>query len=280
MHNVYSRLAHRASREAQGFARRLYLSGESVLLEQKECAAADLAHTIFACSEAEARYFRTLGARRVVLVPNGVDSGAFSWTLPQRSGPPTVLFIGALEWTPNVSAVRFLARDVLPAVRTRVPDARLLIVGRRPTAEVLALADPGRVDIAADVPDVRPYWEQWSASRRYDGPWAADQDPRRARGGRPVVEHADRMRRHRRARHRTSARRPARRVRRRRGREPPRSSRRRGACRQRARARPPRVRLGVDRRPRGGRRGDRDGGRSCIRRNDQSGAAPARGSAR
>jgi glycosyltransferase involved in cell wall biosynthesis len=160
MHNVYSRLAQRASREAQGFAKRYYLSGESVLLARKELAAASTAHTIFACSDDEARYFRSLGARRVAVVPNGVDTSAFPSTASRRSGPPTILFIGALEWTPNISAVRFLARDVLPAVRARVPDARLLIVGRRPTAAVLALGDPGRVDIAADVPDVRPYWEQ------------------------------------------------------------------------------------------------------------------------
>ena len=50
----------------------------------------------------------------------------------------------------------------MPAVRARVPGATLAIVGRRPTAEVLALADPGRVEIAADVPDVRPYWQRAS----------------------------------------------------------------------------------------------------------------------
>jgi glycosyltransferase involved in cell wall biosynthesis len=160
MHNVYSRLAHRASREAQGFATRYYLSGESVLLERKEQAAATAAHTIFACSDDEARYFRSLGAERVVVVPNGVDTDAFAATAPRRSGRPTILFIGALDWTPNIGAVRFLARDVLPAVRATVPDARLLVVGRSPTAEVLALGEPGCIDIAADVPDVRPYWEQ------------------------------------------------------------------------------------------------------------------------
>ena len=160
MHNVYSRLAERASREVQGFAKRTYLSGQAVMLGHKEQAAAAMAHTIFACSDDEARYFRSLGAHRVVVVPNGVDTSAYSWTATRRDGPPTILFLGALEWTPNISAARFLARDVLPAVRTRVPDARLLIVGRKPTAEVLALGDPGRVEIAADVPDVRPYWEQ------------------------------------------------------------------------------------------------------------------------
>ena len=160
MHNVYSRLAERASREVHGFAKRTYLSGQAIMLGHKEQAAAGLAHTIFACSDDEARYFQSLGANHVVVVPNGVDTSAYSWTASRREGPPTILFIGALEWTPNISAVRFLARDVLPAVRTRVPDARLLVVGRRPTAEILALGDPGRVDIAADVPDVRPYWEQ------------------------------------------------------------------------------------------------------------------------
>lgn len=165
MHNVYSTLAERAAREASGYARRRYLAGEAGLLQRKEVDATRLAHTIFACSEDEASFFRNLGARSVVVVPNGVDTQSYPWppVAPASAGlypdtPPTVLFIGALEWQPNVSAVGFLAREVMPAVRARVPKARLLIVGRRPSAEVLALADGPRVEIAADVPDVRPYW--------------------------------------------------------------------------------------------------------------------------
>ena len=165
MHNVYSTLAGRAAAEASGYARRRYLAGEAGLLQQKELAATRLAHTIFACSEEEASFFRDLGARSVVVVPNGVDTLSYPWPPPVDGGlypdaPPTVLFIGALEWQPNVSAVSFLAREVMPAVRARVPRARLLIVGRRPVAEVLALADGPRVEIHADVPDVRPYWRR------------------------------------------------------------------------------------------------------------------------
>jgi glycosyltransferase involved in cell wall biosynthesis len=166
MHNVYSTLAERAAREASGYARRRYLAGEAGLLQRKEVAATRLAHTIFACSEEEASFFRNLGARSVAVVPNGVDTLSYPWPPPRLAGdidpyppaPPTVLFVGALEWQPNVSAVGFLAREVMPAVRARVPKARLLIVGRRPCADVLALADGPRVEIAADVPDVRPYW--------------------------------------------------------------------------------------------------------------------------
>jgi glycosyltransferase involved in cell wall biosynthesis len=160
MHNVYSTIAARASREATDFARRQYLWAEADLLRRKEQAAARTAHSIFSCSHEEAGYFRRLGARNVLMVPNGVDTEALQYRRSTTPGPPTVLFIGALEWAPNVSAVRFLARDVMPLVRARVPDAQLTIVGRRPGPEVLSLAEASRVEIIADVPDVRPYWQR------------------------------------------------------------------------------------------------------------------------
>jgi glycosyltransferase involved in cell wall biosynthesis len=162
MHNVYSTIAARASREATDFARRQYLRTEADLLRRKEEAAARTAHTIFSCSHEEAGYFGRLGARHVVMVPNGVDTEALPCRRSRTPGPPTVLFIGALEWAPNVSAVRFLARDVMPIVRQRVPDAVLSIVGRRPGADVLSLAEPSRVEIVADAPDVRPHWRRAS----------------------------------------------------------------------------------------------------------------------
>jgi glycosyltransferase involved in cell wall biosynthesis len=162
MHNVYSTLAERAGHEAAGFLRRRYLGAEAARLRRKEQSAARAAHTLFSCSEDEAGYFRGLGAARVEMVPNGVDTASYPWPAPRLDAGPTVLFIGALDWTPNVHAARFLATKVMPAVRARVPGATLAIVGRRPTADVLALAEPGRVAIAADVPDVRPYWQRAS----------------------------------------------------------------------------------------------------------------------
>ena len=162
MHNVYSTLADRAGREARGAARRGYHGGAAALLRKRETAAARSAHTVFSCSDEEAAYFRRLGASRVALVPNGVDTQAYPWPPRRSATTPTVLFLGALDWTPNVSAARFLAEQVMPAVRARVPGATLAIVGRRPAPEVLALADPGRVEVAADVPDVAPYWQRAS----------------------------------------------------------------------------------------------------------------------
>jgi glycosyltransferase involved in cell wall biosynthesis len=159
MHNVYSRLVARAAAEADDAFRRRYLSHQSRLLERMERRAAEVAHTVLAVSFDEAGYFRDLGARRVIVVPNGVDCGAFESTpMSRRNGPPTILYVGSLAWPPNANAATFLARDVFPAVRQRVPEARLVIVGKDPPPAVLALARSDHVKVAANVPDVTPYY--------------------------------------------------------------------------------------------------------------------------
>ena len=159
MHNVYSRLASRMAAEAGGALRRAYLAREAMLLGRMEQQAVDQAHTLLAVSDDESRYFKSLGAQRVVVVPNGVDCDAFGdMPIGQRQGPPTVLYVGSLAWPPNAKAAHFLASEVMPAVHQQLPEARLVIVGRNPGPEVLMLARLRRVEVVANAPDVAPYY--------------------------------------------------------------------------------------------------------------------------
>jgi glycosyltransferase involved in cell wall biosynthesis len=158
MHNVYSQLAGRAAGEAHGFLRRGYLRGETRRLMRMERRAARIADTILAVSDDDAAYFSALGAKRVVVVPNGVDCAAFD-SPARRSGRPTILYVGALGWPPNANAARHLATEVLPSVQRRVPDARVVVVGRNAPADLLALARTNRdIEVATDVPDVAPFF--------------------------------------------------------------------------------------------------------------------------
>ena len=162
MHNVYSRLAARAAEEQDGAARRLYLRHEAALIARMERRAATAAHSILAVSEDEARYFEALGAPRVAVVPNGVDSGQYeSLPLANRAGPPTIMYVGSFTWEPNVAAARFLATEVLPRVARHVRDVRVLFVGRDPGPDMRALADAdARVTVAGNVPDLTAYLRQ------------------------------------------------------------------------------------------------------------------------
>jgi glycosyltransferase involved in cell wall biosynthesis len=77
---------------------------------------------------------------------------------PARETPGTILFVGNFTHQPNRDAALWLAREIMPAVRARDPEARLRIVGSAPPAEILALAGPG-VEIFADAPSIEPHVE-------------------------------------------------------------------------------------------------------------------------
>jgi len=102
----------------------------------------------------DAAVLRWLAGRDSVhVIPNGVS-------LPppaepgSRSPTPSVIFTGVLGFPPNVDAAVYFAREVLPRIRRVHPTARFVIAGRRPAAEVVALASLPGVSIEADVPDM------------------------------------------------------------------------------------------------------------------------------
>jgi glycosyltransferase involved in cell wall biosynthesis len=104
-------------------------------------------------------------------VPNTMESSSPS-TMKSYSGdcasgprdPRSLLFLGSLDWRPNLDAARLLLDGVFPKVLAAEPQARLAIVGRKPPQW---LVDRARrcenVALHADVPDVRPFLHQCGA---------------------------------------------------------------------------------------------------------------------
>lgn len=104
--------------------------------------------------EDDARVLRRLAPGRVVeVVPNGVVLGAVP-TPAEESGTPLVVFSGTMAYGPNIEAARYFAKEVWASVRSRVPDARFVIAGRMPTAEILALDGRGGIEVWPDVADM------------------------------------------------------------------------------------------------------------------------------
>jgi len=92
-----------------------------------EIQAVRLAAATFVCSEADRRYLaRLTRTARVQTVPNSVTFPPLGDT---DASEPLVLFVGAMGYRPNAQAADSLAQEIWPAVRARVPAARLAIVG-------------------------------------------------------------------------------------------------------------------------------------------------------
>jgi glycosyltransferase involved in cell wall biosynthesis len=97
------------------------------------------------------------GSGRVLVVPNGVDLDRFHSTpLPSR---PRLLFSGTFNWEPNIDGAEWLCRELFPRIRTRVPGATLVVVGRDPDQRVRNLANTPGAEFHFDVPSIVPFVE-------------------------------------------------------------------------------------------------------------------------
>lgn len=91
-------------------------------------------------------------------ITNGVDLEYFR---PRPGGLERgCVFVGALDYRPNVAGIGRFCEEVWPEVRRRDPGATIRLVGRRPAPEVRRLARRPGVEVVGQVPDVRPYLEQ------------------------------------------------------------------------------------------------------------------------
>ena len=64
---------------------------------------------------------------------------------------------------PNIDGARWFTSEVLPLIRLKRPKTKLVLAGRSPVPELLALraSDP-LIEVTGTVPDVRPYL--WNAA--------------------------------------------------------------------------------------------------------------------
>lgn len=107
-------------------------------------------------TEKDAAMLRELNpSLKPVVIPNGVDTDYF---VPTGMEPdtPTLVFTGNFEYAPNLDAAMQLVKHIFPSIKTRVPAARLFLVGANPPPALQAYRSKS-VEITGRVPDVRPW---------------------------------------------------------------------------------------------------------------------------
>src|SRR2546423_1741673 len=113
-------------------------------------------HVVAVSPDDAAQLTEMFGIGRVSSIPTGVDLEYFT---PVESQPREgIVFIGSMDWLPNIDGMRWFRAEILPLIRACRPDCRLSIVGRQPTREILAMAESDPlIEVTGTVPDVRPY---------------------------------------------------------------------------------------------------------------------------
>lgn len=157
-HNVEWEIFDRLSQRATNPIMKAVWAQQARKMAKYEQALGHHFEAIVAVSERDKEIFQEkYGWSHLYTIDTGVDTDYFS---PTDSGtvPGKIVFVGGLDWPPNVDGLVEFVRHCWPTIRASFPTATLDIVGRNPISTVKKLSEVPGVDVIGSVPDVRPYW--------------------------------------------------------------------------------------------------------------------------
>jgi sugar transferase (PEP-CTERM/EpsH1 system associated) len=156
-HNVEAAIWRRYVENNSGL-KKLYFQLQAKRMTEYEGEVCRAVRKVVAVSEADAEAIRRdYGATHVEAAPTGVDLDFFARpdSVERRCD---LVFLGSMDWMPNIDGITWFVREVLPLIRDKRPEVTLAIVGRRPSPEVERLGEAdARITVTGTVPDVRPW---------------------------------------------------------------------------------------------------------------------------
>lgn len=97
----------------------------------------------------------------IVVINNYVDIPDESKVCNQTTDN-IILFLGKMDYEPNVTAVNFFADEVFPELKSEKTDLQFIIIGARPSAEVLSLDQRDGISVKGYVESTEPYFQSAS----------------------------------------------------------------------------------------------------------------------
>ena len=115
------------------------------------------ADVVGAMSEIDQEIIEKVGAK-AVLTPNGVDVDYFQPNTADQDNY-TAIFMGDYKYFPNTDGVLYFAEYILPLIQAKLPEFKLVLLGKDPSPEIQRMSDDPTIPINATglVDDTRPY---------------------------------------------------------------------------------------------------------------------------
>jgi polysaccharide biosynthesis protein PslH len=159
-HNIETIIWERHAQAGRTPLHRAYFGIQARRMLEWERSVCRAASHVAAVSEVDERIVKErFGVSRASSIPTGVDIGYFERP-PALARNYDLVFVGSMDWMPNIDGVRWFLNEVWPLIRLKKPDCRVAIVGRRPPSSITSEAKDPLITITGTVPDVRPFlWE-------------------------------------------------------------------------------------------------------------------------
>jgi glycosyltransferase involved in cell wall biosynthesis len=90
------------------------------------------------CSDEDKEFLKkNHNVNRIDILPNGVDLDVFKNIEHDYSISDRIIFTGNMDYAPNVDAVSYFTKQILPLVTAKIPNVKFYIVGQKPARKVL-----------------------------------------------------------------------------------------------------------------------------------------------
>ncbi len=157
-HNVETMIWRRHAENAPDPLRKAYFRMQAERMFRWEQRMCRQAAEVIAVSPQDASLMREMfGVTGVTAIPTGVDIDFFRRSADIQAKSDLV-FLGSMDWLPNIDGVQYFVREIWPLIRRRLPACTLAIVGRSPSAAIQGLAErDSGIQVTGTVEDVRPW---------------------------------------------------------------------------------------------------------------------------
>lgn len=114
------------------------------------------------CGEDDRQFIHRYIDKRlpVAVVINGTDVDYFcpNCIKEERAREPTVVFCGAMDYSPNIDGIHWYFKRIHHRLRQQIPNVRVLVVGKNPGPDVQRYNRMPEVTVTGSVRDVRPFY--------------------------------------------------------------------------------------------------------------------------
>ncbi len=156
-HNVEHDAVLRGYQQTKDIIRKPYYYWEYLRVREEEIKNCEQFDVMISTTNADYQKFRAiLPTKPIHVISNGVDTAFFQKQSVEEE-QHTMVFTGLMSYYPNNHGILFFLDEIFPLLLTRVPDAKILIVGANPPKKLQRRAADNIV-VTGFVDDIKPWF--------------------------------------------------------------------------------------------------------------------------
>lgn len=155
-HNVEYENFRRMSEKSDSVIRKMFYKREFRKMYREELHCFNKQDMIFTTSECDKKIIHEdVPQVPKYVIPNGVETDFFKPS-DREQEPYSMVFTGMMAYVPNDDGMLYFLDEIFPRIQEKIPQAKIYIVGIRPTKELKARENE-HIKVTGFVDDVRPY---------------------------------------------------------------------------------------------------------------------------